>query len=159
MKGPAVVAIVLALAAAASASSGTDVPHLGKKDFDKTISDGKVIRISIVILHWGLAYLRRCDHHIPPACSRSQAFNNFLPLPLQLHFIKFYAPWCGHCKRLAPIWSMLAQDFKGSKQVGVASVDCTQHGDLCNTQGVRGYPTLKVFHKGKAVDTYQGKWH
>lgn len=55
MKGPAVVAIVLTLAAAASASSGTDVPHLGK-DFDETISDGKVI--SIVILHWGLAYLR-----------------------------------------------------------------------------------------------------
>merc|ERR1711974_503453 len=65
-------------------------------------------------------------------------------------FVKFYAPWCGHCKKLAPTWEEFATKSKGTYNVG--KVDCTQHGDLCTSFGVRGYPTLKVIENGKYYD-------
>jgi len=38
------------------------------------------------------------------------------------HFIKFYAPWCSHCKILAPTWNLLAEAFKTDELVSVAKV-------------------------------------
>jgi len=67
--------------------------------------------------------------------------------------IEFYAPWCGHCKRLAPIWEELATKSKGNFHV--AKVDCTVETATCTNLGVRGYPTVKFFNAGKKHD-YQG---
>ena len=74
-------------------------------------------------------------------------------------FAKFYAPWCGHCKSLAPIWDALADQLTGSSSVVIASVDCTAEGneDLCQQYGVQGYPTLKYFKDGSEEgEDYQG---
>lgn len=58
------------------------------------------------------------------------------------------APWCGHCKRLAPTWDKLSEEYASTEGVNVAKVDCTEHRPLCQAQGVRGYPTLKLFKSG-----------
>jgi len=61
---------------------------------------------------------------------------------------EFYAPWCGHCKQLAPHYEQAARLLKDSEHpVAFAKIDCTIEQDLAHEQGIEGYPTLKIFHK------------
>ena len=43
-------------------------------------------------------------------------------------FVKFFAPWCGHCKGMKPAWDQLGGDYAGSSSVVVADADCTESG-------------------------------
>lgn len=72
------------------------------------------------------------------------------------HFIKFYAPWCGHCQSLAPTFKDLAKEYEDSPKVKIGKLDCTQAGDICQNNQVRGYPTLHYIRDGKIVETYKG---
>lgn len=69
-------------------------------------------------------------------------------------FIKFYAPWCGHCKKLAPVWSALARNLQN--KLTVAEVNCDMYSSLCGEQGVEGYPMLFFYREGHKLD-YTGK--
>ena len=73
-----------------------------------------------------------------------------------LTFVKFFAPWCGHCKRLAPVWEDVGARFAALPHVTLAKVDCTQAQDLCKRLGIEGLPTLKLFEDGAPAD-YSGK--
>jgi len=72
--------------------------------------------------------------------------------------VMFYAPWCGHCKRLKPEFEKSAGDLlKNDPPVTLAKVDCTEAGkDVCNRFEVRGYPTLKIFRNGELSADYNG---
>jgi len=71
-------------------------------------------------------------------------------------FVKFYAPWCGHCQKLAPAWDELAKFFEKDEQVKIAKVDCTQHQAVCQEHEIKGYPTLAYFRAGRKIETYKG---
>ncbi len=70
-------------------------------------------------------------------------------------FVKFYAPWCGFCKKIKPIWEELALGVESDPDYNVAHIDCTEHKEKCNEFDVKGYPTLKLLKDGKVVD-YDG---
>jgi len=71
-------------------------------------------------------------------------------------FIKFLAPWWGHCKKMKPDWDKLMKEFKGSKTKLIADVDCTAAGKpLCDSNGVQGFPTIK-WGDPAALEKYEG---
>ncbi|KAF8787031.1 thioredoxin domain-containing protein 5 homolog [Argiope bruennichi] len=75
----------------------------------------------------------------------------------EISFVKFFVPWCGHCKRLEPIWNDLAIKFSSNPKVKIAKVDCTQQEKLCAEHKIIGYPTLFIFHNGKFMTEYHGE--
>jgi protein disulfide-isomerase A1 len=61
--------------------------------------------------------------------------------------VKFYAPWCGHCKKLVPIWEQVATELKDIPNLVIADFDATAN----EVEGldIKGYPTLKFYPAGK----------
>ena len=65
-------------------------------------------------------------------------------------FVEFYAPWCGHCKKLAPDWESIAELLQ--YDVMVAKVDATVEKGLKTRFGIKSFPTLKFFPASSHTD-------
>jgi protein disulfide-isomerase len=68
-------------------------------------------------------------------------------------FIKFYAPWCHHCKDLAPNWQGMAR--KMQQQLNIGEVNCEAEKKLCKDLKIPGYPTILFFREGERIE-YEG---
>merc|ERR1712137_616974 len=72
-------------------------------------------------------------------------------------FVKFFSPFCGHCKKMKPAWNQLMDSFKDSDSVVIAEVDCSADGQqLCQEQRIYGVPTMK-FGDALALQQYRGE--
>lgn len=84
-------------------------------------------------------------------------FEDIVMKSKDMWLIEFYAPWCGHCKKLEPEWNQAASELKG--KVKVAKVDSTVHQKISSKYGINGYPTIKIFAPGvkneNSVESYE----
>ncbi|SPO40477.1 related to Pig2 - related to protein disulfide isomerase [Pseudozyma flocculosa] len=72
-------------------------------------------------------------------------------------FVKFFAPWCPHCKNMAAAFKQVAASLKG--HVNVLEVDCVAHGAICTKYKVNGYPTLRMYNDGNPIEYNGGRNH
>jgi len=70
--------------------------------------------------------------------------------------VLFHTPWCGHCKRLKPVWNELLQKHKEDKTVELKSIDCEAQPDMAKRYGINSFPTIIAF-TGSQQRTFQGE--
>lgn len=85
----------------------------------------------------------------------SRNFDDLVLKSKDLWIVEFFAPWCGHCKRLAPEWQKAANNLQGKVKLG--HVDCDAEKSLMSRFNVQGFPTILVFGADKdSPSPYEG---
>jgi len=69
-------------------------------------------------------------------------------------FVMYYAPWCGHCKKLIVQWRVLADDLKEEKRIIIAKLDSTEND---SPEPIHGFPTLVFYPPSGEKEVYRGE--
>jgi protein disulfide-isomerase len=96
-------------------------------------------------------------------------------------WVKFYSPYCGHCKAIAPHWQTLYEfyytsspldgltktiqqsdttsknSFQGYYNFHFAELNCVAFGEACDKNGVKAWPTFKLYRNGEEIEKYSGE--
>ena len=64
--------------------------------------------------------------------------------------VDFWAPWCGYCRRIAPAYEQIGEDY--GEEVAVVKVNIDDEPGLAQTYGIEVIPTLVFFKGGQVVD-------
>jgi len=87
----------------------------------------------------------------------AKSFNDIVNDPSKHVFVKFYAPWCGHCKSLVPLWTELAEKVKDRENIVITKFDATAN-SVPPEITIQGYPTLILYtEKHKEGFEYEGE--
>tara|TARA_B000000557_G_C20778993_1_gene445576 strand:- start:982 stop:1437 length:456 start_codon:yes stop_codon:yes gene_type:complete len=129
----------------------------------------KVIILVICLVVLGVGYYALNNGKI--TAEEEEGFQNSVPMeitnnkqlspePKTLKIVKFYAPWCGHCKTMAPEWNKFENrhlTMIKNTNIQVLSVNCDQHQEIAKAQKVMGFPTVKAFLPNGEVREFQGE--
>jgi protein disulfide-isomerase-like protein len=106
---------------------------------------GKVENFLMVIIAWLFIQTVICN----VITANYKNFNEIVMKSNHVVMVEFFAPWCGHCKQLAPEYAKAASKLKGLAKLVAVDCDNSSNRELCSKYGVQGFPTLKVFSAGK----------
>lgn len=135
-------------------------PLAGLKDVLKYVFMGIGAYVAFMVIHFmGPSISEKIDDLRSNVLVLNEAnFKSSLAAitgPHKEMMVEFYAPWCGHCKRLKPEYDIAATTLK-AHDIKIAKVDCTKNQELCKEQDVTGYPTLKIFNPEGESSKYDG---
>lgn len=65
-----------------------------------------------------------------------------------LWVVDYFAPWCGPCQQLASEWTSVAKSLRALNFVKIAKINCEAESNLCRTQGIQSYPTIRLYPTG-----------
>jgi len=86
----------------------------------------------------------------------NKQYNEIVNQPKDV-LIEFYAPWCGHCKKLAPTFDELGEKLKSNKNIVIAKMDATTNDLPADVPfQVSGFPTIKLVKTDNTVVDYNG---